>query len=141
MLMTRGTKLEMRRVPCSACGRDDIPVFPLPYVDGFGEQVNLCEVCIKTGWETYQRYLKWFTCRIVGSSGRVKGLENLKGYKKLKAMIELEKVEADEEDKADTGTGGADNRSIPVLGRGMADMGLDKQHSKRPMDQQGHVLR
>jgi len=93
--MARGTRLEMRRVPCSACGRDDIPVFPLPYVDGFGEQVNLCEVCIKTGWETYQRYLKWFTCRIVGSSGRVKGLENLKGYKKLKATIELEKVEAD----------------------------------------------
>jgi hypothetical protein len=36
--------------------------------------------------------MKWTTCRILGSSGRVKGVENLKSYRKLK-----EKVVAHEE--------------------------------------------
>jgi hypothetical protein len=36
--------------------------------------------------------MKWATCRILGSSGRVKGVENLKSYRKLK-----EKVVAHEE--------------------------------------------
>jgi len=85
--MARNTKLLMSRVQCSACDRDDIPVYPLPYTDSFGDQVNLCEVCIKTGWETYQRYMKWATCRILGSSGSVKGAENLKSYMKLKAKV------------------------------------------------------
>lgn len=83
--MARNTKLLMNRVSCSACDRDDIPVYPLPYTDSFGDQVNLCEVCIKTGYEIYQKYLKWHTCRILGSSGSVKGIENLKNYRKLKA--------------------------------------------------------
>jgi len=77
----------MSRVQCSACDRDGVPVYPLPYTDSFGDQVNLCEVCIKTGWETYQRYMKWATCRILGSSGSVKGAENLKSYMKLKAKV------------------------------------------------------
>ena len=85
--MVRNTKLLVRRVQCSACDRDDIPVYPLPYTDSFGNQVNLCEVCIKTGWETYQRYMKWATCRILGSSGSIKGVENLKNYEKLKAKV------------------------------------------------------
>ena len=85
--MARNTKLLIRRVPCSACERDDVPVYPLPYTDSFGDQVNLCEVCIKTGWEIYQRYMKWATCRIVGSSGSIKGLKNLKNYRKLKAKV------------------------------------------------------
>jgi hypothetical protein len=85
--MARGTRLLMRRVPCSACDRDDVPVFPLPYVDSFGEQVNLCEVCIKAGWEIYQRYMKWAACRILGSSGKVKGIENLKNYRRLRARV------------------------------------------------------
>lgn len=81
--MPWGTKLKMRRVPCSACDRDDLPVFPLPYTDSFGEQVVLCETCIKVGWEIYQRFMKWATCRILGSSGKVKGMQNLKSYRKL----------------------------------------------------------
>ena len=85
--MVRNTRLLVRRVQCSACDRDDVPVYPLPYTDSFGDQVNLCEVCIKTGWETYQRYMKWATCRILGSSGSVKGVENLKNYQKLKAKV------------------------------------------------------
>jgi hypothetical protein len=83
--MGRNTRLLLARIPCSACGREDVPVFPLPYCDDFGDQVNLCEVCIKTGYKIYQRYLKLFTCRILGSSGSVKGVENLKSYKKHKA--------------------------------------------------------
>jgi hypothetical protein len=90
--MGHNTKLLMNRVPCSACDRDDVPVYPLPYTDSFGDQVNLCEVCIKTGWEIYQRYMKWATCRILGSSGSIKGVENLKSYRKLR-----EKVVAHEE--------------------------------------------
>jgi len=85
--MVRHTGLLMRKVVCSACGRDNVPVFPLPYIDDFGDQVNLCEVCIKTGYEIYQRYMKWATCRILGSSGKVKGIENLKNYRKLKAKV------------------------------------------------------
>ena len=84
MKMPRNTKPLMRRVQCSACDRDDVPVYPLPYTDSFGDQVNLCEVCIKTGWEIYQRYMKWATCRILGSSGSVKGVENLKNFQRLK---------------------------------------------------------
>jgi len=86
-IMARNTRLLMRRVPCSACDADDRPVFPLPYVDSFGEQVNLCELCIKTGYEIYQRYMKWATCRILGSSGKVKGIENLKSYRRLKPEL------------------------------------------------------
>jgi hypothetical protein len=85
--MGRNTKLPMNSVSCSACDRDDVPVYPLPYTDSFGDQVNLCEVCIKTGWETYQRYMKWATCRILGSSGSIKGVENLKNYRKLKTRV------------------------------------------------------
>jgi len=90
--MPRNTKLLLTRISCSACDRDDVPVYPLPYTDSFGDQVNLCEVCIKIGWETYQRYMKWATCRILGSSGSIKGIENLKSYRKLR-----EKVVAHEE--------------------------------------------
>jgi hypothetical protein len=85
--MGRNTKLLLARIQCSACDRDDIPVYPLPYTDSFGDQVNLCEVCIKIGWETYQRYMKWATCRILGSSGSIKGVENLKNYRKLKTRV------------------------------------------------------
>jgi hypothetical protein len=85
--MGRNTKLLMNSVSCSACDRDDVPVYPLPYTDSFGDQVNLCEVCIKTGWETYQRYMKWATCRILGSSGSIKGVENLRNYRKLKTRV------------------------------------------------------
>jgi hypothetical protein len=85
--MGHNTRLLLTKIPCSACGRDDVPVFPLPYCDDFGDQVNLCEVCIKTGYKIYQRYLKLFTCRILGSSGSVKGIKNLKNYRKLKAKI------------------------------------------------------
>jgi hypothetical protein len=85
---TRNTKLLLlKHVQCSACDRDDVPVYPLPYTDSFGDQVNLCEVCIKTGWEAYQRYMKWATCKILESSGSVKGIEKLKNYEKLKAKI------------------------------------------------------
>jgi hypothetical protein len=31
--------------------------------------------------------MKWATCRILGSSGSVKGVENLKSYRKLKAKV------------------------------------------------------
>jgi len=82
--MVRNTKLLMRRVSCSACDRDDVPIYPLPYYDSFGDQVNLCEVCIKTGYEIYQKYLKWTKSRILGSSGSIKGVENLKSYRRLK---------------------------------------------------------
>lgn len=81
--MPRNTRLLMRRVACSACDRDDVPIFPLPYKDSFGDQVNLCEVCIKTGWEILERHKKWWTCRILGSSGRIKGVKNLKNFRKL----------------------------------------------------------
>jgi hypothetical protein len=31
--------------------------------------------------------MKWATCRILGSSGSVKGIEKLKNYGKLKARL------------------------------------------------------
>ena len=40
--MGRGIGLLTHRASCTACDRDDLPVFPLPYVDDFGDSCCLC---------------------------------------------------------------------------------------------------
>ncbi|GEM_PF-1650382 len=85
--MARNMELLMKRIACTAHNRNDVLIFPLPCCDDFRDQVNLCGICVKTGYETYQRYIKWATCRILGPSGGIKEVENLKNYQKLKTNV------------------------------------------------------
>ena len=86
--MGRGIGLLTHRASCTACDRDDLPVFPLPYVDDFGDPSCLCEHCIRTGWEVYQRHKRWRIHGILGFTDRVKSTENLKMYRILRARVE-----------------------------------------------------